>query len=51
MAVDGSPAELIESVMRSEMQATAARHSSGKGLLETLGRYAPAFGMIGTLLD
>jgi chemotaxis protein MotA len=50
MAVDGSPAELIESVMRSEMQATAARHSSGKGLLETLGRYAPAFGMIGTLL-
>ena len=50
MAVDGSPAELIESIMRSEMMATAARHSAGKGLLETLGRYAPAFGMIGTLL-
>jgi len=50
MAVDGSPAELIESVMRSEMVATAGRHKQGKGLLETLGRYAPAFGMIGTLL-
>ena len=50
MAVDGSPPELIESIMRSEMLATAALHSAGKGLLETLGRYAPAFGMIGTLL-
>jgi chemotaxis protein MotA len=50
MAVDGSPADLIESIMRSEMMATAARHSAGKGMLETLGRYAPAFGMIGTLL-
>lgn len=50
MAVDGSPADLIETVMRSEMASTAARHSIGKGLLDTLGRYAPAFGMIGTLL-
>lgn len=50
MAVDGSPSELIESIMRSEMIATATRHRDGKGMLETLGRYAPAFGMIGTLL-
>jgi chemotaxis protein MotA len=50
MAVDGSDSELIESVMRTEMQAMASRHKTGKGLLETLGRYAPAFGMIGTLV-
>ena len=28
----------------------SSRHKTGKNLLETLGRYAPAFGMIGTLL-
>lgn len=50
MAVDGSDSELIESVMRTEMQAMSGRHKTGKNLLETLGRYAPAFGMIGTLL-
>ena len=50
MAVDGSDGDLIETVMRTEMTAMAARHKTGKGLLETLGRYAPAMGMIGTLL-
>jgi chemotaxis protein MotA len=50
MAVDGSDGDLIETVMRTEMNAMAARHKTGKGLLETLGRYAPAMGMIGTLL-
>lgn len=50
MAVDGSDSELIEGVMRAEMQAMASRHKIGKGLLDTLGRYAPAMGMIGTLL-
>ncbi len=50
MAVDGTDAELIEAVLRGEIQAVKARHSTGKGLMETLGRYAPAFGMIGTLM-
>ena len=50
MAVDGSDSELIESIMRAEMQAMATRHKTGKSLMETLGRYAPAFGMIGTLV-
>ena len=50
MAIDGTDGELIEAVMRGEMLAVKARHSTGKGLMETLGRYAPAFGMIGTLM-
>ena len=50
MAVDGTDAELMESILRSEIQAVAARHKTGKALLETMGRYAPAFGMIGTLM-
>jgi chemotaxis protein MotA len=50
MAVDGTRPEVIEDVMRTEMEAVAARHSSGKKVLDQLGRFAPAFGMIGTLM-
>lgn len=50
MAVDGTRAEVIEEVMRTEMDCTAMRHSLGKSLLDMVGKYGPAFGMIGTLL-
>lgn len=50
MAVDGSPPEVIEDILRTEVESVAARHSQGKGLMDTLGRYAPAYGMIGTLM-
>jgi len=50
MAVDGTDAELMEKILRSEMEAVAQRHKTGKSLFETMGRYAPAFGMIGTLM-
>ena len=50
MAVDGTEAELMESVLRGEIRAVASRHKTGKSVMETLGRYAPAFGMIGTLM-
>ena len=50
MAVDGTERELVEAVMRADMDAVRSRHRTGKGLFETLGRYAPAFGMIGTLM-
>lgn len=50
MAVDGTPAELIYDIMRSEIDTLANRHRVGRSLFEALGRYAPAFGMIGTLM-
>lgn len=50
MAVDGTDAELMETILRSEMEAVGGRHKTGKSLMETMGRYAPAFGMIGTLM-
>lgn len=50
MAVDGTDAELLEQILRSEMDSLAGRHKAGKALWATLGRYAPAFGMIGTLM-
>ncbi len=50
MAVDGTRPEVIEDIMRTEMDAVATRHKSGKSVLDQMGRFAPAFGMIGTLM-
>ncbi len=50
MAVDGSDAATIEEIMRTEMEAIAKRHKEGKAILDQVGRFAPAFGMIGTLM-
>ena len=50
MAVDGTDPELIKQIMESELESVAARHEAGRALFENLGKYAPAFGMIGTLI-
>lgn len=50
MAVDGTRPEIIQDIMRTEIEAVASRHKDGKNLLDQLGKFAPAFGMIGTLL-
>ena len=50
MAVDGTRPEVIEDILRTEIDAVATRHRDGKSVLEQLGRFAPAFGMIGTLM-
>ena len=50
MAIDGTKPEVIEEVLNNEIAAIARRHSMCKGVLDQLGKYAPAFGMIGTLL-
>lgn len=50
MAVDGSDPEVIQSAMEIELENLMDRHDAGKGLLDAFGRYAPAFGMIGTLI-
>lgn len=50
MAVDGTDPELIEQIMNNELDNVIERHEKGKSLLDGLGKYAPAFGMIGTLV-
>jgi len=50
MAVDGTDPELINQIMEIELEAVIDRHAQGKQMLDTTGRYAPAFGMIGTLM-
>lgn len=50
MAVDGTDPDLIEAIMMSDLEAVEARHAEGKALFDNFGKYAPAFGMIGTLI-
>jgi chemotaxis protein MotA len=50
MAVDGARPEVIETILRTEMDAVTARHRDGKYMFDQAGRFAPAYGMIGTLL-
>ena len=50
MAVDGTDPELIEQILTDELQAVADRHSLGKALFDSIAKFAPAFGMIGTLI-
>ena len=50
MAVDGTDPDLIKAIMMNDMETIEARHNEGKALFENIGRFAPAFGMIGTLI-
>ncbi|HUW58483.1 MAG TPA: motility protein A [Planctomycetota bacterium] len=50
MAVDGTDPEMIEQIMISELEALTERHKVGKKIFDALTKYAPAFGMIGTLV-
>ncbi len=50
MAVDGTDPALVEQMMNSELEALTQRHTNGRALLDAVGKYAPAFGMIGTLV-
>ena len=50
LAVDGTEPELIKDIMETEIDYIKDRHKFGAGILEAMGAYAPAFGMIGTLI-
>jgi chemotaxis protein MotA len=50
MVVDRFSADAIKDIMRNELTFTAERHRIGRSIFRALGHYAPAFGMIGTLI-
>lgn len=50
MAIDGVDPEVIHLVCQSELESIDLRHAEGKAVLESMARYAPAFGMMGTLI-
>lgn len=50
LAVDGIEPEVINDIMNAEIIAMEERHAQGRTIIEKAGEYAPAWGMIGTLI-
>jgi chemotaxis protein MotA len=50
MVVDGIEPETIRDIMELEIDEMEKRHKAGAGMLKAWAAYAPAFGMIGTLI-
>jgi len=50
MAVDGTDPHVIEGILMCDLEAVEARHAEGRSLFDNIGKFAPAFGMIGTLV-
>ena len=50
LAVDGTDPQLLEKILETDLGQIEERHKSGKALLDCGGTFAPAFGMIGTLI-
>ena len=49
MAVDGRDADTIRTSLNGEVTFMATRHEKGAEMFNTMNKYCPAFGMIGTL--
>ncbi len=50
LAIDGTDPEIIQGMMRTELEQMNLRHEKGIRVLKQFAVYAPAFGMIGTLI-
>ncbi len=50
LVIDGFPAETVRDIMELEAEWQHQRHLTGKKMMDALGSFAPAFGMIGTLV-
>ena len=50
MAVDGQDAESIETILSTEIDNIKNRHKLGAEIMMTMGTFAPAMGLIGTLI-
>jgi chemotaxis protein MotA len=50
LLVDGTDADNLRTILDREIENLRQRHAIGKGILESMGTVAPAFGMMGTLI-
>jgi len=50
LVIDGFSAETVRDIMELEAEWQGQRHSAGKKIMDQMGAFAPAFGMIGTLV-
>src|SRR3954447_22038088 len=50
LTIDGTDPEVIERILRIEIEAMAERHKHGKHLFHTLAKFGPGFGLMATLI-
>lgn len=50
LIADGSDEEMIRNTLRIEIESLKHRHAIGQDVFRKMGTYAPAFGMLGTLI-
>ncbi len=50
LVVDSFPKEQIANILENERLYLVMRHESGEAILKTMAKFAPAFGMVGTLI-
>ena len=50
LIIDGTPGDTVRDILQSQLDSRRERHARGKQILEAMGTYGPAFGMIGTLI-
>lgn len=50
LVVDGTDPELVRNILEKEVENMADRHDVNKSMFDNAATYAPAFGMIGTLM-
>ena len=50
LVVDGQEADTVQAILTNEIDYIQARHMTGAEVMAVAGKYAPAFGMIGTII-
>jgi len=50
LTIDGTDPEIIERILRIEVEAMQERHKHGKHLFHTLAKFGPGFGLMATLI-
>lgn len=50
LVIDGTTQELVRNILETEVMFISERHRAGQLMFETMASFAPAFGMLGTLI-
>ncbi len=50
LIVDGADGELVKNILETEISFIQERHSQGQNIINSMAAFAPAYGMIGTLI-
>lgn len=50
LVIDGQPPELVRAVLETELEGLLLRHEEGARIFKTMGKFSPAFGLVGCLI-